>query len=264
MTDEVAELQGEDVPENTGEAAQTEDPAPSETEDSSAEQPEGEKKPKGVQKRIDELTSNWRTAERDRDYWRELALKSQQEPEKPKEPQQPQPQGKPQLEQYESYDQYVEALAEWKYEERAKADQERQSRQQQEQTQQERLRSFQQRAQTVRETHPDFDQVVGNPALPISQAMADAAYSSEKGPEILYHLGQNPQEAEQIYRMSPVEAAMAIGRLEASVSRPARNQTGAPPPIEPVEGGSGTQTSDPDRMTPEQWLNWRNKQLGKS
>jgi hypothetical protein len=258
MTDEVAELQGEELPETTGEGVELEESPPSLEEASDVED---KPKAKGVQKRIDELTSNWRTAERDRDYWRELAVKAQQAPEKTVEPVSVPTPGKPTLEAYESYDAYVEALADWKYEQRAQAERARQEQEQRQQTEQERVRSFQQRAQSVRESHPDFDDVVSNPALPISQAMADAAYSSEKGPEILYHLGTNPQLAEQLYRMSPVEAAMAIGRLEATLSRPARNKTNAPDPIEPVSGGSGTPTVDPDRMTPEQWLAWRNKQL---
>lgn len=258
---EVAELQGEALPETTGEGVELEESPTSEVEETTQEDTPADDRPKakGVQKRIDELTSNWRTAERDRDYWRELALKSAQPEPKPVE--QPASTGKPALDQYESYDEYVEALADWKYEQRALQERERSQKQQQEQTQAEKVRSFQARADAVRETHPDFDQVVTNPTLPISQAMADAAYASEKGPEILYHLGQNPQEADRIYRMSPIEAAMAIGRIEATLSRPARTKSSAPEPIEPVSGVGGVQSVDPDRMTMEQYASWRIKQL---
>lgn len=263
MTDEVAELQGEVLPEETtGEGVELEESPTSEVEETNQDDTPADDKPKakGVQKRIDELTSNWRTAERDRDHWRELALKGEQ---KPVDEPASAPQGKPTLDAFESYEEYVEALADWKYEERQRSDRENQEKQRQAQTQAEKTRSFQQRAESVRETHPDFDQVVGNPALPISQAMADAAYSSEKGPEILYHLGQNPQEAEKLYNLSPIEAAMAIGRIEASLSRPARNKSSAPDPIEPVSGVGGTQTVDPDRMNMDQYAKWRLKQLNR-
>jgi hypothetical protein len=257
---EVAELQGESLPENTVEGELELEESPT-SED--AEQPEADEerpKPKGVQKRIDELTANWRNAERDRDYWRELAVKTQA-PKEPEKPQAAQPQGKPALDNFSSYEEYVEALADWKVEQRLGADREQQTRAQQEQVQQEQIRTFQSRADRVRSSHPDFDTVVANPLLPISDAMAEAAYSSEKGPELLYHLGQNPQEAERIYRLSPHQQAMEMGRLEAKLSRPARTQTNAPAPISPVSGSGGSQFVDPDRLSASEWLAWRNQQL---
>lgn len=90
-TEEVAE-QVEEQEEATA-SEETEEEA---ADDSSAEPP----KPKGVQKRIDELTRNWRETERHRDYWRELALRSNQEKPQPKEdaPTVPQSRPKPTLE----------------------------------------------------------------------------------------------------------------------------------------------------------------------
>jgi hypothetical protein len=51
-------------------------PAVVETDESDAP------KAKGVQKRLDELTRNWRETERDRDHWRELAMRTQAPPSK--------------------------------------------------------------------------------------------------------------------------------------------------------------------------------------
>ena len=259
MTDEVAELQGEVLPETTGLDA-TEDSSTSEVEETNRDETPAETpKAKGVQKRLDELTALRRDAERDRDYWREFALR-QQAPKEP-EPQAIAPQGKPILDTYASYEEYVEALADWKVETRLGAERENQSKAQQEAARAEQARTFQSRAETVRESHPDFDEIVRNPLLPISEAMAEVAQLSEKGPELLYHLGLNPQEAERIYRLPPYLQAMEMGRLEARLSRPTRAQTSAPDPISPVSGAAGSQTVDPDSMTTEQWVAWRNKQL---
>src|SRR5689334_5427715 len=52
-------------------------------------------KPSGVQKRLDELTRNWRQAERDRDHWREQATRNQSQPAQPQAAQ-----GEPSLEQF--------------------------------------------------------------------------------------------------------------------------------------------------------------------
>jgi hypothetical protein len=259
MSDEVAELPGE--PEETGDG-EIEDSQPlPESEDSQDEQPAEpeEKKPKGVQKRLDELTALRREAERDRDYWRELAMQKAKEPKA--EPEAPIPTGRPASEDFESYDQYLDALTDWKLEQRdAQNTQAQQQREQQEQKAAQ-AQTFEQRAQAVRESHPDFDQVVRNPALPVSDAMAEAAYSSEKGPELLYYLGQNPAEAQRIYSLTPYAQAMEMGKIEAQLSRPSKTQSGAPPPIEPISGSGAQQTVDPDRMTVEQWKAWRNKQV---
>lgn len=264
MTDEAAELQGEVLPEeNTGEAAQIEDSATSEAEEATRDDsPADAEKPKakGVQKRIDELTELRRNAERDRDYWRELAL---QPKDKPQEAPKPQPQGKPSLDQFESYDGYLEALSDWKVDQRLQAERQQTQEREQQATQQQREYEFSLRVQTFAETHPDFDSVVRNPSLPITQEMVEVAQSSDKGPEVLYHLGQNPEEAHRISQLSPLQQALELGRLEVSLSRPSRTQTGAPPPIEPVSGTGGNESVDPERMTPDEWMAWRNKQLAR-
>lgn len=261
MTDEVAELQGEDLPEITADGELEESLASEAEEANQDETPAEPPKARGVQKRLDELTSLRRDAERDRDYWRELAIK--QSAQKEPEPRAEAPQGKPVLDAYPSYEEYIEAVADWKVEQRLSAEREQQTRVQQETAQQQTIREFQSRADRVRESHPDFDDVVGNRSLAISEAMVEAAYGSEKGPELLYHLGQNPKEAERIYNLPPYQAAMEMGRLEAALSRPSRKNPSAPDPIRPIAGGGGSQTVDPDSMTAEQWAIWRNKQLSR-
>lgn len=258
MTEEVAELT--ENSENTGEAVENEDSATSEVETEETQQPEEKPKAKGVQRRIDELTSNWRTAERDRDYWRDLAIKGQQAPEKPQEAPQPQ-QGKPDVNQFDSYDAYLDALADWKVEERLQAIERERTEASQRETRSQAEMKFRAREASFTESHPDYGSVVGNPALPITEDMYNAALSSEKGPEILYHLGQNPELAAQVAGMSTVQQAMELGRIEATLSRPARNQTKAPEPVAPVAGGGGNAASDPDNMTADEWRVWRDRQV---
>jgi len=94
--------------------------------------------------------------------------------------------------------------------------------------------------------------------------MADVLDLSEQGPQILYHLGKNPEEAMRIARLPPAHAALEIGRLEAKLSLPqAKTVTQAPPPIRPLSGGSGSAIVDPDKMTTTEWRQWREEQLRK-
>ena len=95
------------------------------------------------------------------------------------------------------------------------------------------------RSSKFAETHPDFASVAGRRELPINAAMANIFKESEKGPEIAYHLGNNPDVAARISRMSAGKMAMALGRIESELtSKP--QPTKAPAPPTPVGGQQPT------------------------
>lgn len=90
-----------------------------------------------------------------------------------------------------------------------------------------------------------------------SPAMTDLILTSDVGPDVAYHLGQNRALAAQIAEMNPVEAARAIGRIEASIVTPKpRTETKAPDPINPVRG-SAAAGRNPDTMSYVEWVKWR-------
>lgn len=266
MTDEVAELQGTDLPEETTGEDVTEESSPQETEDSSAESQEP-KKPRGVQKRIDELTANWREEQRQRQQWEERYLSLEQRLLQQQEPPKPEPQttqGEPQLDNFDSYEQYIAALADYKADQKIKAWQEQQTQQQTQQQAEQARAAFQTKAleYAAESGLDDFQQVAFSPMLPVSEAMAEVIQQSDVGPQLLYQLGQNPGEAQRISQLPPVQAARELGRMEYQLSSvPPKKQTSAPDPVQPVSGGGGPATLDPDRMSADQWLEWRNNQL---
>lgn len=263
---EIAESQGEVLPEDTGDAAEIEESATS-SEETSAE-PEEQKKPRGVQKRLDELTANWREEQRRSERLLEQNLELQrqltQRPEPAREePKQP---TEPRLDDYSSYEDYVGALADYKAEQKLTEILSRQEREQEEREHMTRRQSareqFDERALAFADAHPDFDRVARNPDLHVTEEMADLLNASERGPDILYHLGQNPQESARIARLPVAQAAMELGRIEARLAALQPNtRTGAPDPIEPISQGTGARSPDPDKMSPNEWLRWRNAQL---
>lgn len=98
-----------------------------------------------------------------------------------------------------------------------------------------RNETFLAKAEAVAERYADFDEVIGNPALPINDAMAEFISDSDVGPELAYHLGKNPLKAARIAEMSPIKAARELTRLEAElVSKPKPKTSNAPEPITPV------------------------------
>lgn len=254
MTEEAAELPVE--PETTEEAAQTEDsaPQPPGEDETTAEQPE--KKSRGVQKRLDELTRNWREAER-RNQWLEQQLEREQQRQEPQAHQEES--ARPKLEDFESTEDWAEALSDWKIEEKLAARDQQASQAREVQTFQEKERVFQRNAAQFTLDHDDFDEVIRS--IPLSESTYKAALNSEKAPELLYHLGNDFELASRIDSMDSVSAAMELGRIEASLARAARNVSNAPEPVTPVSGVGGDADVDPDNMTTNEWLEWREKQL---
>lgn len=106
--------------------------------------------------------------------------------------------------------------------------------------------------------YADFEQVALSREVPITPQVAQLIKTSDKPADVAYWLGQNRAIAAQISTLPPVEAARAIGRIEAMVSAPkAKTQSSAPAPITPVKGGGGGMSKDPDRMTPDEYRAWR-------
>jgi hypothetical protein len=105
--------------------------------------------------------------------------------------------------------------------------------------------------------YTDFAEVAENPSLPITTQMADMILTADNGPDIAYHLGKNPALAARIAAMSPIEAAMALGEVKASLKPPQPRKTSqAPDPINPVKGGGGT-AKDPSKMSHDEFRAWR-------
>lgn len=95
--------------------------------------------------------------------------------------------------------------------------------------------------------YADFEQVVYT--APISDGVADMIVASDHAADLAYYLGTNRQEAEQISRMQPLDAARRLGAIEARLSLPRpRTQTNAPEPITPVKARAGA-AKDPSKMT---------------
>lgn len=159
-------------------------------------------------------------------------------------------------EQFASNEDYVEALAE------QRADQKLAEREQRKQ-QEEILSTYHDKEEDVRAKYDDFEQVAYNPNLPITSVMAQSIQSSDNGPEVAYHLGANPREAERISRLSPIMQAKEIGKIEAQLAAnpPVKKTSNAPVPISPVTarttGTPSYDTTDPrsiKSMSTSEWI----------
>lgn len=73
----------------------------------------------------------------------------------------------------------------------------------------------------------------------IPEHVASAIFSAENRPAVLNHLLDNPELADEISGMTPMQAAVKIGRLDAAFGKtPTRTVTKAPPPLKSPAGGT--------------------------
>jgi hypothetical protein len=142
--------------------------------------------------------------------------------------------------------------------------------------QQETQASYESKIAAFTEQAPDFFEVVGSidPAFLPNELQA-AIMAHPDGPAIAYHLGTND---EALWNLASIRADLlpaAVQRLAARLGAapapqgspapalaPTKPITQAPRPA-PTVGGRAPASVDPERMTTDQWLEWRQAQLKK-
>jgi len=240
----------EEVVETTEESEQAEKEAESDkTEESEAPEDDEHSLPNGVKKRIDKITRQKyeAVAEANR-YKAELEqLRAQLAPK----------QEAPDISQFDTLDEYVDAVAEYKFNQKAQAIQSKQAQQTQAQAQ---AQDWVAKVDKVRSVAPDFDEVFNNVAsIEFAPMALEAVAQHPKGAEIAYMLGKDVSEAYRIAALPPSLQLIAIGEIAAktNVPKPKAVST-APSPVKPVQGGSSN-SAPPSDM--DEWIKWRNNQL---
>ena len=263
---------GEPPPKGKAEEKPAEEPAPEETpeqkaaKEAAAKAEEEKAKPSGAEKRINRLTAEKRSLE-DQVH----NLKGQVEAgKKPAEPAAEEAK-KPIAEDFETTEEFIEAMSDFKADERFKQNQAEEAQEAELQEQRETFEAFGERQDEARAAHADYDEVVGGGNLQIPQSALLAIIELDNGPEVAYHLAKNPELPKKLMDLSPLKAVAEIGRLSAILAAPAQEAanppalrtpeqeagkppapkkpaSGAPPPITPVGGGT-TKTDVPlDQM----------------
>lgn len=141
----------------------------------------------------------------------------------------------------------------------------------------ERWTTYTTRATEFADANPDFFEVVGLIAHPLSNEVQDAIAAHAKGPEIAYHLGNNDDDAFELASIQPHLAAAAVERLakrlSAAPAKPEANQSPqqnnlaaasalaasqtkpisqAPPPA-PTVGGRSPADVPQEKLTDDDW-----------
>jgi len=151
----------------------------------------------------------------------------------------------PQRAKFKSDAEYEEAMFDYRYQLRRQKEMQEQfvaaQKQQQEATAaqlKENFENYQSAVADFKESHDDWDDVV-NQALPIHESVYLAVMELENGPDVTYYLGKHPDYARRLAEMTPLSAAMEVGRLST------RLKTGAP---DPSAAGNGARQKPRTRL----------------
>lgn len=259
------------------------------------EEVEKPKKLGGFQRKLRRTQAQLEAAQADSDYWRGQALAKPKETETTTVEAKSKP--KPadfaiKEEDGGGYDHaaFTEALADWKVGQRL-AERDAEQQKSQIQTEQQRMgQDFLEREVAFSDSLPEnleegegYDEVAGaaigllgqlnNPA---TAEIATAITASDQGPQMLYFLGQNPDELQRIAKLSPKAAVMSLGVIAAKLAENTQEKgqetrtpvvSGAPPPPARIKKPSGGRKLRPDdpatagQMSPEEWLKARRAQV---
>jgi len=177
------------------------------------------------------------------------------------------PTERPKEEDYEDYTQYEDALMDWRLDAREQIRTEKDKVKSSVNQAKERQDEFHKRADVVRESKEDFDEVAMSPDMLDLYAnegshVAEIVEGHEKGADIAYYLGSNPELAVELAEMSPLMAATKIGEigLKLSMKPKPKAVSKAGKPITPISGSGGSDAEsdkdDPhgDNLSTKEWF----------
>jgi len=258
----VVEVNTESPSTEVEEVATPETPEAAESQEE-VQEPLEEEKISGVQKRINELT--WKSKEAERQLQR---LQDENDLLKQSSTQQAQPQQvdaqEPRSDDFEDYDEYIRSLSRYNSQkefQRLSAEREQKAKQREFK---ERQAETQKKLSKGYEKYEDFEKTVLSKMDYFNDAphVSDALGGTENLADVAYHLAQNPAELTEISNMNPIDAAVAIGKLDAKFNAPPRKlKSNAPPGVTPV-GNGDVPPKSVDDMTAKEYRIYMNKKEG--
>lgn len=267
---ETEETEAKKVEDDSEDESETEKES-EESEDTDNDKP---KKKGGFQRRIDKLNARNSAKDAEIEHWKQMALKSAGEPKPEPVETKPVVEGKPDPENFETHAEYVEALTDWKIEQREKSAKEQARKVELETEHEKTLKSHTERVKSFADKTEDFNDVLeAVDHIPVSVTVQEIILSSENGPELMYELAKNKDEYARICKLPPIAAARELGKLESRLSPKASEEkkteepkkiTKAPQPIAPVGSKGGGVQKTPESMNQQEYETWRREQRKKS
>jgi hypothetical protein len=132
------------------------------------------------------------------------------------------------------------------------------------------------RTRKFTESTPDFLEAINGLTFRVHDVVADEMHDSEYGPQIIYALAKDPEEAAKFAGLSTAKQVRYIGARDSEFARaskasgtpadppartaPRRPQSNAPAPLNPVATPSATATKSIDQMTSDERMDFWDRQ----
>lgn len=264
-------MENEVIAEASAEEAIALENAAQPTEESTAEseqetKPESKAEKTFTQEELDEIVKK-RLAKESRRVTRLAELEAEnrmlKQQRERQEPAKDEASGKPVPAQFQDYESYIEALTDWKTDQKLSGLRQETETQQRNREAAERAEKVQSKLSGAAEKYEDFEEVALDPTVPITQAMAETIADSDMGGDLAYYLGIHRDEAARISRLTPVQQVREITRLEAKLATPQVTKSSAPKPISPISANKAPVTGLADDLPVDEWLKRREAQVYK-
>jgi hypothetical protein len=244
-------------------------------DDKSEDKPK--KSGKGFKKKIDKLVKQRAEAQRETEYWKSEALKHAQGKEQTPKQEALAPkatEGKPVAENYDSHAEFIEALTDWKTDQKLEL-RDRKAKESEIKTEVEsKHKRVADEVRTRSEENQEFaDLMEENGDVPLSVTVEAVILDSDEPAELMHELLKDRKELQRICSLSAIQAAKELGKIEARLAKDETSKetpkktTKAPPPISPLgakSSGVGRKSIyDADKMSQREYEEMRRAQMAK-
>lgn len=158
----------------------------------------------------------------------------------------------PKKENYATDEEWIEAVADYKAEQKVKAyeaktlkDSEKKS---EKEKQQDLQKKFTSNIKKTAEKYKDYHDVTSDITIPVNSDLGRVILESDQSGELMYYIGKNPDIEEKLSELSGMKLAIEIGKIEERLSKPLKKKgSKAPDPITTeTKRGSASPSGQPD------------------
>jgi hypothetical protein len=154
----------------------------------------------------------------------------------------PKGEAEPDPSQFTDMFEYAKALTDYKVDQRLGEEKQKAVQAKVQAEKEQVLNTWSERVTQAKASIPNFEQVVKSADMTVINEVRDSIFESDVGPQLLYHLADNPEFVEKLQGMTPAAQLRQIGKLEAMFekqdSKPVVQRSRASAPITPIRSAA--------------------------
>ena len=202
---------------------------------------EEKRRPK-IERRFEQVTKARDEAKQEAMREREARVSLEQRLAEMERKQAPKGEAEPDPSQFTDMFEYAKALTDYKVDQRLGEEKQKAVQAKVQAEKEQVLNTWSERVTQAKASIPNFEQVVKSADMTVINEVRDSIFESDVGPQLLYHLADNPEFVEKLQGMTPAAQLRQIGKLEAMFekqdSKPVVQRSRASAPITPIRSAA--------------------------